>query len=65
MEKAETLTEAVQGQPAIWNGAAMEVRVACGIHTFAGKEPVDAALHAADQAMYEHKNAILAAAAVG
>ena len=65
LEKAESLTEAVQSQPAIWNGAALEVRVAYGIHTFAEKEPVDEALHAADQAMYEHKNAILAAAAEG
>jgi diguanylate cyclase (GGDEF)-like protein len=65
LEKAESLTAAVQSQPAIWNGAVLEVRVAYGIHTFAGKEPVDEALHAADQAMYQHKNAILAASAVG
>jgi diguanylate cyclase (GGDEF)-like protein len=65
MEKAEMLSAAVQRQPAIWNGAALEVRVAYGVHTCVGEEPIDRALHAADQAMYEHKNAILAAAAEG
>ncbi len=34
----------------------MQVRLSFGIHTFSGDEAVDDALHAADRAMYAHKN---------
>ncbi len=55
--KAQALAEAIESQPASWNGTALEVRVAYGVHTFTGDEPVDEALHAADRAMYAQKNA--------
>ena len=55
-DKANYLAEAIQGEPARWNGTDLQVRVSFGIHTFSGDEAVDDALHAADQAMYVHKN---------
>ncbi len=55
-DKANYLAEAIQGEPARWNGTQMKVRVSFGVHTFSGDEAVDDALHAADQAMYVHKN---------
>lgn len=55
--KARALAEAIEGRPVLWNGADLDVRVAYGVHTFSGDEPVDQALHAADRAMYAHKNA--------
>ena len=53
--KAQTLAEAIEARPAAWNGSDLDVRVAFGVHTFTGAEPVDAALHAADRAMYARK----------
>ena len=48
-DKARSLAEAIGEEPANWNGSTLEVRVSFGIHTFAGDEPIDEALHAADQ----------------
>lgn len=56
VEKAGDLADAIQSRPAIWQDITFEVQVAYGIHTFAGEEPVDQALHAADRAMYAQKN---------
>ena len=53
--KAETLAKAVESRPATWNGSTFDVRVAFGVHTFFGAEPVDETLHAADRAMYARK----------
>ena len=53
--KAQTLAEAIEARPAAWNGSDLDVRVAFGVHTFTGAEPVDDALHAADRAMYARK----------
>jgi len=53
--KARTLAEAIEARPAAWNGFDIDVKIAFGVHTFSGAEPVDDALHAADRAMYARK----------
>lgn len=58
--KAAALAQAIESDPAEWNGAALRVKVSYGAYSFAGGEGVDQALHAADQAMYAYKRRAVA-----
>lgn len=54
-DKAGALARAVASHPVRWKGRLLEIGVSHGVATVAGGEGVDAALHAADQAMYARK----------
>ena len=53
--KAEQLAEAIASDPLDWNGEAIRLEVAFGIHTIRSGGDAGAALEAADRAMYAHK----------
>ncbi len=57
-DKAGALARAVASHPVHWKGRLLEIGVSHGVTTVAGGEGVDAALHAADQAMYARKKRI-------
>jgi len=54
MEKAAGLATAVAEEEVIWEGKPLQVTVAYGAHSLSGEE-ADAALNAADRAMYANK----------
>ena len=54
--KAAALANAIENEPASWQGATLELGVSYGAYTFAGGEDVDEALCAADRAMYAQKH---------
>jgi diguanylate cyclase (GGDEF)-like protein len=56
-DKARDIAAKIEASPLDWNGTQIPLRVAFGVHTFRGGEDIEAALHAADKAMYERKNA--------
>ena len=56
-DKARDIAAKIEASPLDWNGTQIPLRVAFGVHTFCGGEDIEAALHAADKAMYERKNA--------
>jgi len=56
-DKARDIAAKIEASPLDWNGTQIPLRVAFGVHTFRGGENIDAALDAADKAMYERKNA--------
>jgi diguanylate cyclase (GGDEF)-like protein len=53
--KAASLAKAIAAEPIDWQGAQLLVTVSYGVHSFAGGEHVEAALDAADRAMYARK----------
>ena len=53
--KAASLAQAVAAEPVDWRGEQLNVTLSYGVHTFAGGEPVEQALDAADRAMYARK----------
>lgn len=53
--KAGVLAQAVAARPLAWQGRAIPLRIACGVHTFLGDGSAGDALEAADRAMYERK----------
>ncbi len=57
-DKAGALARAVGSDPARWKGRLLEIGVSHGVYTVTGGEGVNAALHAADQAMYARKKRI-------
>ena len=57
MEKAHQLIETIEAQPLVWEGAEIPVTLAYGSYTFKGGEDANAAIAAADKAMYARKNA--------
>lgn len=56
-EKAHQLVDTIDAQPLDWNGVEIRVTLAFGCYTFKGGEDADAAIAAADKAMYVRKNA--------
>ena len=54
-DKAEILADAIRATPFEWEGQKMNLSVAYGAYTMTGGEDADAALHAADRAMYAQK----------
>ena len=56
-EKAQILTDLAASTPFAWKSASRLVRISCGAHTLQPGETADAALAAADAAMYERKKA--------
>ncbi len=59
MARAKTaeLASKISSEPVRWNNTEFQVTIAFGSYTFEGSEDADAALSAADQAMYEQKRA--------
>jgi diguanylate cyclase (GGDEF)-like protein len=57
LKKADALAEALRGQPAIFNGAAIEVSFAYGAFELKAGDNADIAMARADEAMYRHKRA--------
>lgn len=55
LAKAEDLAAAVRAKPLPIDGLRLPLGVAYGVHSFAGGEQADAALAAADRAMYDRK----------
>lgn len=53
--KAVELAENIQGSGFTWDGTAVPIAVAYGVHSFTGGENALSALAAADRQMYEHK----------
>ncbi len=53
--KAASLVEAIHNEPVEWNGHQIRLRVAYGVHVLLAGDEVDAALDAADRAMYAQK----------
>ncbi|MFQ6016659.1 MAG: GGDEF domain-containing protein [Kiloniellaceae bacterium] len=53
--KASSLADAIRSDPVHGAGQPLKIAVSYGIHTFAGGEEADAALDAADRAMYAQK----------
>jgi diguanylate cyclase (GGDEF)-like protein len=53
--KALQLAEAVRRRPLIWQGRAITLQVAYGVHAFSGDENAGEILDSADRAMYERK----------
>ncbi len=53
--KAASLAAEIAAQPLNWRGETVPVAVAYGVHTIVAGEKVDAALEAADRAMYMNK----------
>jgi diguanylate cyclase (GGDEF)-like protein len=56
--KAASLAQAVATEPIDWDGDRINVTLSYGVHTFAGGEPVEQALDAADRAMYARKRGL-------
>lgn len=53
--KAAKLAEAIAAEEVVWEGHALRITVAHGVHTLSSGQEADAALDAADQAMYANK----------
>jgi diguanylate cyclase (GGDEF)-like protein len=53
--KAASLAKAIAAEPIDWQDEKLLVTVSYGVHSFAGGEQVEAALDAADRAMYARK----------
>jgi diguanylate cyclase (GGDEF)-like protein len=53
--KARDIVAKIESAPLEWNGTRIELGLAFGVHTFRGGEDTDAALAAADKAMYARK----------
>ena len=54
-DKAGSLVELVQTQPVMWQGEALQLSCAVGIHQFSAKQNADEALSKADADMYDEK----------
>jgi diguanylate cyclase (GGDEF)-like protein len=54
-DKARAIVDKIEATPLEWNGTQIPLAVAFGVHTFHGGDNTDAALAAADKAMYERK----------
>lgn len=54
-DKAVILADAIRAKPFEWDGHKMRLSVAYGAYTMTGGEDANAALHAADRAMYAQK----------
>ena len=54
-DKAGSLVELVQTQPVMWQGEALLLSCAVGIHQFSAKQNADEALSKADADMYDEK----------
>jgi len=61
--KAAQLAEAIRQRPLSWQGRALPLDIAFGVHCFAGNDNAGDALEAADQAMYARKRDRTTAAA--
>jgi diguanylate cyclase (GGDEF)-like protein len=57
LKKADTLAQALRGQPVQWNGQAIEVSFAYGAFELKAGDNADLAMARADEAMYVHKRA--------
>lgn len=53
--KAQSLVDGIHAEPLTRGGAGLAFDVSYGVYTFGGGEEVEAALEAADRAMYAHK----------
>ncbi|HVM81357.1 MAG TPA: GGDEF domain-containing protein [Stellaceae bacterium] len=53
--KALQLAEAVRHRPLMWQGRAITLQVAYGVHAFSGEQNAGEILDSADRAMYERK----------
>ena len=53
--KALQLSEAVCRQPLMWQGRAIPLQIAYGVHAFSGEANAGELLDSADRAMYAHK----------
>src|SRR3546814_11915258 len=53
--KAAKLAEAIAAEEVVWEDQALRITVAYGVHTLSTGQEADAALDAADQAMYANK----------
>jgi diguanylate cyclase (GGDEF)-like protein len=60
-EKAASLAAAIEDAPLIWKGCEIEVGVAYGAQIFGAGDNADRVLDAADQAMYQRKQATVGA----
>jgi len=56
--KAASLAKAIAAEPIDWQGRQLPVTVSYGVYSFAGGEHVEAALDAADRAMYARKRRV-------
>jgi diguanylate cyclase (GGDEF)-like protein len=56
--KAASLAKAIAAEPIDWQGRQLLVTVSYGVYSFAGGEHVEAALDAADRAMYARKRRV-------
>jgi len=61
--KAGQLADAIRQKPLSWQGRALALDIAYGVHCFAGNDNAGDALEAADQAMYARKRERTTAAA--
>jgi diguanylate cyclase (GGDEF)-like protein len=57
LKKADTLADAVQAQPAEWNGQSISMSFAYGAFELKAGDTADAAIARADEAMYAQKRA--------
>ncbi len=55
LQKAHQLVDAIGAEPVQYNDETFPMSVSFGAHTFTGREDADAALEAADQAMYARR----------
>ncbi len=55
LAKAQSLAQAIQATPVMWDGEPLNIKVSYGVYTFAGGEAVEDALDRADKAMYANK----------
>lgn len=56
--KAEQLAQSISADPLVWEGEAIPLEVAYGVHTIRSGVDAGAALEAADRAMYAHKTSV-------
>jgi diguanylate cyclase (GGDEF)-like protein len=54
-EKARSLVELVEAQPVMWQGEALQLSCAVGLHQFSARQNADEALSKADADMYDEK----------
>ncbi|RMD63354.1 MAG: diguanylate cyclase, partial [Alphaproteobacteria bacterium] len=64
-EKATSLTRAILEVPACAGDRDIHFDISCGVHAFGPGEDVEAALSAADRAMYAQKNRVIPATGTG
>ena len=55
LDKARAMVAKIEQQSFAWNGVAIPLSAAFGVHTFKGGEDTAATIEAADRAMYERK----------